>query len=126
MENVLTVIHLLLTLSLIAIVLLQRSEGGGLGIGGGSGGGMMSARGAATALGRVTWFLAAGFIATSIALTILAVEKSAGSSVLDRLGDQPAATEAPIVSDTPAADLGADLLPPTAEESGPIVPSAGN
>jgi preprotein translocase subunit SecG len=125
MENVLTVIHLLLTLSLIAIVLLQRSEGGGLGIGGGSGG-MMSARGAATALGRVTWFLAAGFIATSIALTILAVEKSAGSSVLDRLGDQPAATEAPIVSDTPAADLGADLLPPTAEESGPIVPSAGN
>ncbi len=55
MENVVLVIHLILALSLIGVVLLQRSEGGGLGIGGGGGGGLMSARGAATALSKITW-----------------------------------------------------------------------
>ena len=84
MENVVLIIHLLLALSLIAVVLLQRSEGGGLGMGGG--GGAMSGRAAATALGKVTWILAAAFIVTSIALTVIAAEKSAGASVLDRLG----------------------------------------
>ena len=59
MENVVLVIHLILALSLIGAVLLQRSEGGGL-TGGGSG--VMSARGAATAMGKVTWGLAIGFI----------------------------------------------------------------
>ena len=78
MENVVLIIHLLLALSLIAVVLLQRSEGGGLGMGGG--GGAMSGRAAATALGKVTWILAAAFIVTSIALTVIAAEKSAGAS----------------------------------------------
>ncbi len=85
MENVVLVIHLMLALALIAIVLLQRSEGGGLGIGGGGGaggGGAMSARGAATAMGRITWFLAIGFIITSISLTILSARTAANSSVI--------------------------------------------
>ena len=71
MENLVLVVHLILALCLIAVVLLQRSEGGALGIGGG-GGGMVSARGAATALSKITWFLAIGFICTSIMLTVLA------------------------------------------------------
>lgn len=122
MENVVLVIHLILALALIGIVLLQRSEGGGLGIGGGGGGGggLVSARGAATALGRMTWILAAAFICTSIALTIIAAEKSAGASVVDRLGDAPA-VEAPASS---AADLGTDLLPPSADDGAPLVPAA--
>ena len=66
MENVVLIIHLILALGLIAIVLMQRSEGGGLGIGGG-GGGAQGGRSAATALGKVTWILAIGFIITSIA-----------------------------------------------------------
>ena len=61
MENVVLIIHLLLALALIGVVLLQRSEGGGLGMGGG--GGAMTGRAAATALGKVTWLLAAAFFA---------------------------------------------------------------
>lgn len=82
MENILLIIHLILALFLIAVVLLQRSEGGALGIGGG-GGGMMSARGAATALSKVTWGLATAFIATSLALTILAASQSGERSVVE-------------------------------------------
>jgi preprotein translocase subunit SecG len=115
MENVVLVIHLILALSLIGTVLLQRSEGGGLGIGGG-GGGASSGRPAPTAMGKVTWILAIGFIATSIALTIIAAENAAGSSVVDRLQDAP-------VADAPATpDLGENLLPPSASDA-PLVPS---
>ncbi|GKY88643.1 preprotein translocase subunit SecG [Sinisalibacter aestuarii] len=112
MENVLLVILLILALALIAIVLMQRSEGGGLGIGGGGGGGVMSARGAATALGKVTWGLGIAFLATSLAMTIVSARNSAATSVIDRVGEEtaPATTET-----TPAApglpDV-TDLMPP--------------
>ena len=115
MENVVLIIHLLLALALIGVVLLQRSEGGGLGMGGG-GGGAISGRAAATALGKVTWLLAIAFICTSIALTIIAAKNSAGSSVLDRLGDAPAAEE---TTEQPASDL----LPPSSSDT-PLVPRA--
>ncbi len=116
MENVVLTIHLLLALALIAVVLLQRSEGGGLGMGGG--GGVVSGRAAATALARVTWILAAAFIGTSIAMTIIAAEKSAGSSVLDRMGDAPTPVQAPLAPVVP----GGNLLPPS--DGGPLVPKA--
>lgn len=118
MENVVLIIHLLLALSLIGIVLLQRSEGGGLGMGGGGGG--VSTRAAATALSKVTWVLAGAFICTSLALTVIATEKTAGGSVLDRLGGAPAA-EATQPAD---AQPGNDLLPPSAGDTGPLVPRA--
>lgn len=119
MENVVLTIHLILALSLIGIVLMQRSEGGGLGMGGGGGGGgAMSGRSAATALGKITWVLAAGFIVTSISLTIISAQKSAGSSVIDRLGVVAPAQEAP---ETPSADT---LLPPTEGDDGTLVPRA--
>ena len=120
MENVVLIVHLILALSLIGVVLLQRSEGGGLGMGGGGGGGggVMSGRAAATALGKITWGLAAAFIVTSIALTIIAAENSAGGSVLDRL---TGAT--PTEEGAPATDLGDSLLPPSASD-GPVVPLA--
>ncbi|MBW7921222.1 MAG: preprotein translocase subunit SecG [Rubellimicrobium sp.] len=118
MANVVLVIHLLLALALIGVVLLQRSEGGGLGIGGG--GGVMSGRGAATALGQATWWIAGAFLVTSLALTILAAHDSSTGSVVDRLGAAPASAP-----DTPAApDLGGggSLLPPGAD-SAPLVPA---
>ena len=91
----------------------------GLGMGGG---GAISARGAATAVHKLTWILAAGFICTSIALTLVAAQKSAGTSVLDRLGDTPAASEAPATSTPP---LGTDnLLPPSEGDNAPLVPKA--
>ncbi len=118
MENVILIVHLLLALALIGVVLMQRSEGGGLGMGGGGGGGAMSSRGAATALGKVTWILAAAFICTSITLTIFAAQQASGTSVLDRIG---AERRAP--ASEPAAPAG-DLLPPPAGDNAPLVPRA--
>jgi preprotein translocase subunit SecG len=114
MENVILIVHLILALCLIGVVLLQRSEGGGLGMGGG--GGAISARGAATALGKLTWAFAVAFIATSITLTVLAARNSADSSVVDRLGletDEQGAPRATLPVD--------DLLPPP-ENGGPLTP----
>jgi preprotein translocase subunit SecG len=88
MENVILVVHLILAICLIGVVLLQRSEGGGLGMGGG--GGVMTGRQAATALGKLTWAFAIAFLATSITLTIIAAQNSAGESVLDRIGVETA------------------------------------
>ena len=90
MENVLIVIHLLVVIALVVVVLLQRSEGGGLGIGGGGGGGMMSARGAADTLTRTTAILAACFFATSVALGLVARYGDDPTTILDRIGTNPA------------------------------------
>lgn len=83
MQTIIIVIHLLVVIALVATVLLQRSEGGGLGIGGGSG--FMSARGAANALTRTTSILAAAFFATSLALSLLARYQAQPTDILDRL-----------------------------------------
>jgi len=72
MQTVIIVIHLMLVLGLIGAVLLQKSEGGGLGVGGGGGGGFMSSRGTANLLTRTTAILAAGFFVTSLLLSWLA------------------------------------------------------
>ncbi len=115
MENVVLIVHLILSLTLIGVVLLQRSEGGGLGIGGG--GGSMGGRSAGSPLGKVTWLLAIAFICTSVALTIIAAQNTAGSSVIDRLTDRPEA------QDTPATPPGGDLLPPSSTDA-PLIPQA--
>ncbi|MCY6380714.1 preprotein translocase subunit SecG [Hoeflea prorocentri] len=126
MQTVLIVIHLMIVVALVGVVLLQRSEGGALGIGGGSGGGgLMSARGAADALTRTTGILAAAFFATSIALGIYAryeaqptdildrIEQTApsgGQSVLDQIGGAPSSS---------GDDSGsADIPGPTSSGSG--------
>jgi len=71
MRTFVLVLHLMITLSMIVVILFQRSEGGGLGLGGGTMGGLMSARGTANLLTRVTGFLAASFIGTNLLLAIL-------------------------------------------------------
>ena len=84
MENAILIIHLVLVVFLVGIVLLQRSEGGALGMGGGGGGGgVMTGRGAATALQRATWYIAVGFLATSLTLTIMATTDRGTGSVFD-------------------------------------------
>lgn len=82
METVLIVVHLMIVLALVGVVLVQRSEGGGLDIGGGSG--FMTARGAANALTRATAILAAAFFATSLALSLLARYGDKPIDILDR------------------------------------------
>src|SRR5436853_1843721 len=71
MQTVIIVIHLMIVSAMIGLVLLQRSEGGGLGMGGGSGG-FLTSRGSANVLTRTTATLAAVFFATSLVLSILA------------------------------------------------------
>lgn len=86
MENVILIIHLILALAIIFLVLIQRSEGGGLGIGGSSGGGLggfASPKGTASALTRMTAFAAACFFATSLLLAILAGTHSDSAGILD-------------------------------------------
>lgn len=90
METVLLVIHLLIALALVGVILIQRSEGGGLGIGGGTMGGMMTTRGSANLLTRTTAFLAAGFMTTSIILAILAGGHSRPASIIDSMPAAPA------------------------------------
>jgi preprotein translocase subunit SecG len=83
MATVLLIIHIMIALALIGVVLLQRSEGGALGIGGGGGGGFMTGRGAANLLTRVTAGLAAGFFATSLLLSLVATRSERPRSILD-------------------------------------------
>jgi len=88
METVLIVAHLFIVIALITVVLLQRSEGGALGIGGGGGGGLMSARGSANLLTKTTGILAALFFATSIGLTVLGQLNNESSSILQQATEQ--------------------------------------
>jgi len=100
METVVLVIHLILAIALVAVILMQRSEGGALGMGGGGGGGgFMSGRAAADVLTRTTAILATCFIITSIVLAIMASHGRESKSILDQT---PPASSTPVApSSTP-------------------------
>ena len=123
MENIVLTIHLILALALVGIVLLQRSEGGGLGLGGGGGDGdgIMSGRGTATALSKITWLLAIGFIITSMSLTIIASRNANSSSIFDRLGSESQSEEINTDALLPPTD---ELMPPVKDDGAPLVPTA--
>jgi len=95
MAVILLVIHLILALSLVIVVLLQRSEGGALGIGGSGGGaggaGLFTARGSANLLTRATAILATLFFCTSLALAFVSGHRAEPTSVIDTVPT----TEAP-------------------------------
>jgi preprotein translocase subunit SecG len=101
MTTIVLIVHLLIALALVGVILLQRSEGGALGIGGGGMGGLMTGRASANLLTRVTAVLAASFIITSLLLAILAAHRSAPRSILDQ-PTIPAAPAVPADSTTPA------------------------
>lgn len=130
----LTVVQAIVAAALVGVILMQRSEGGGLGIGG-SPNGMMSARGAADFLSRATKWLAVVFVGLSIALAVVAVNATSGdeiSTTLDRkvapaqdpLGapvDPLAAPAVPVTSPAPAA-AGATPAAPSPSETAPAQP----
>jgi preprotein translocase subunit SecG len=122
MQTVLLVIHLFVALALVGVILLQRSEGGALGIGGGNGGAgsIFSARGVGNALTRATAFLAVAFFFTSIALTVLATRGGIGGGSAFDAVQQPAAASgsapAPAATDAPA-------LPNLGQPQQPAVPT---
>jgi len=116
MEMIVLIIHLLVSICLIGLVLLQRSEGGALGMGGGGGSGsLMSGRGAADALAKMTSVAGGFFLVTSLSLTVLsgAAATSGGNSVFDLIqGGEPPALAPPV--ETPA-----DTAPDPTESSLP-------
>lgn len=140
MQTVLIVIHLMIVLALVGVVLLQRSEGGGLGIGGGSG--FMTARGAANALTRATAILAAAFFATSLILSIFAryggkptdfldrapiTQQTGGKGVLDQLpgNTTPAAPAGSTAPTPPSGDAAKpQSTQPAAPADGAAAPAA--
>src|SRR5690606_40960344 len=108
----LTVIQGIVAAALVGLVLMQRSEGGGLGIGGGgSPGGLMSARGAADFLTRTTKWLAVLFVVLAIVLAAVAVDTTTGREIdtsLDRTVAPALDPLAPVTQ--PGAGLGAPVI----------------
>jgi preprotein translocase subunit SecG len=98
MQTVVIVIHLMIVTVLIGTVLLQKSEGGGLGMGGGAG--FMSSRGTANLLTRTTAVLAVGFFVTSLLLSWIASYDRKPASIL---GGQPASQSQPVGGAVPVA-----------------------
>lgn len=105
MITVILVIHLIIAIALVGVVLLQKSEGGALGIGGGGGGmsGFMTGRSTANLLTRATAILAAMFIVTSLALAKLAGVGGSADSLIDQA--PPPMQEEPAAPTTPSVPL---------------------
>jgi preprotein translocase subunit SecG len=102
LQTILLVAMILISIALSGVILLQKSEGGALGMGGGGGGGFMTARGAANLLTRTTSVLATLFFLCAIGLTIAGNMERGSRSVIDAdaigsiaIGDQPQAPAAP-------------------------------
>ncbi|MSP87708.1 MAG: preprotein translocase subunit SecG [Alphaproteobacteria bacterium] len=101
MQTLLLVTLMVLTIALVGIILIQRSEGGALGVGGG-GGGLMSARGAGNLLTRITAVLGACFFAINLVLAVIANQQRAPRSIVD---DVTPTQSVPAVPATPQAPI---------------------
>ncbi len=129
LQTILLVVMILISVALTGIVLLQKSEGGALGMGGGPSG-FMTARGAGNLLTTTTWWLAGAFFACAIGLTIVGNMERASRSVVDAdavgsiaLDTAPGATDAPAPTQpaTPAAPAA-----PSLDDLEASLPTAGN
>jgi preprotein translocase subunit SecG len=116
---ILFVIHVLIALSLVGVVLLQKSEGGALGMGGGGMSGFMTGRSTGNLLTRTTIILAAAFFVTSVTLVILSTHTQAPRSLIDQ-GPPPSTQEAPAIPAPPAAPAPPATPAPPAEPSAPM------
>ena len=121
MFTILLVLQILVAAGLVAVILMQRSEGGGLGVGGSSSG-LMTARGAADFLTRATAILGGAFVVLSIALAALATVSRAPQSIDTRLARDPATTTAPSTAPYDPATQGARPADPLAEVANQTAP----
>jgi len=118
MEAVLITVYLIIVVAMIAVILLQRSEGGGLGMGTAGSNGLISVRGSANLLTRTTAILAALFMSTAIGLTVISELDGGSQSILDRAADSVGEG-----ADAPTSVLDAlNALQP--EDSGLAIPQA--
>ena len=123
MSNVLLILQLFISIILTGLILIQRSEGGALGIGGGGGGGLMSGRSATTSIARVTAILGAVFIINCLALSVVYQIENRDNLIID---DETVATQ-PVESgvSTPVTEETAtEVLTPTTDSSEGSVPLA--
>src|SRR5262245_18128039 len=107
MQQFIIVVHLMIVMAMIGVVLLQKSEGGGLGIG--STGGFMSSRGTSNVLSRTTGMLAAAFFTTSLILSFLAGLHRSPTAIIQSGGGTPAG---------PTASAPGAPAPPSGQPSG--------
>jgi len=122
MSNVLLIIQLIISVILTGLILIQRSEGGALGIGGGGGGGLMSGRSATTSIARMTAIVGAVFIVNCLALSVVyQIETRDNLIIDDETVSQPLTPPSdssdetiPLAEDAPAAET-----PETEAESTP-------
>jgi preprotein translocase subunit SecG len=135
MLTVILVIHIMLAIALTGVILVQKSEGGALGMGGGGGmSGFMTGRSAANLLTRTTAILAACFFATSIALALIASHQRVPTSIIETpVNPAPGGPLVPTPSTTPQLPAGiapaAPGTPPPASKApaaptGPATPLA--
>jgi preprotein translocase subunit SecG len=148
MQNILLTIHIIACIALVIAIMLQRSEGGALGMSGGGTGGLISGRGAAGVLVRVTMGLAAIFFVTSLSMTFLNNQANSAPGILERqieldgagnplgtgglssggvttppAGTQPAAPAPAPSSTTPAAPAPAAPAPATTQTAPATTPA---
>ena len=118
--NIILVVNVFVCVALIALVLLQRSEGGALGMGGGGGGNFMTARGAGDLLTRTTWILAFVFFILSITLTVLTGKLHGGvGSLVDHINVNSLDLSTPQKPATPAPAAPSSATPPPAAFQAP-------
>lgn len=108
MDAVLLIVHILITVALVGVILLQRSEGGALGMGGGGGGGLVSSRAVGDALSRATTILATAFIGTSILLALVLNAGDPEASVTDEINPSEIVATDPEGAPLPPED---EILP---------------
>jgi preprotein translocase subunit SecG len=127
MQAVLIIIHLLVAIALIFVVLLQRSEGGALGMGGGGAGlgGLFSPRGAANTLTRTTAILGVLFFLTSMSLTYLALGSRQPNSIVNQIAPNQTAPNGKAPPTLPSGRTAPPTLPagPAPAPAKPAVPA---
>lgn len=123
MSTVLLLIHIMVAVALVGVILLQRSEGGALGIGGG-GGGFMTGRSAGNALTKSTAILAACFFATSLVLSILASQHRTTPSILNPTGQSGGGGLAPLQIPGGPAPASPQAAPAPAAPAAPQAPQS--
>ena len=123
MSNVLLILQLIISIILTGLILIQRSEGGALGIGGGGGGGLMSGRSATTSIARVTAILGAVFIINCLALSVVYQIENRDNLIIDdvTVATQPAESG---VSTPVTEETATEVLTPTTDSSEGSVPLA--
>ncbi|HXC91012.1 MAG TPA: preprotein translocase subunit SecG [Stellaceae bacterium] len=120
MTILLLAIHIMVAVALVGVVLLQKSEGGALGMGGGGMSGFMTGRSTANLLTRATAILAAAFMTTSVLLVVLHNRERAPVSIIDHGAPAPAGPSVPLAPAAPSPPGGSSAPAAPAAPSAPL------